>query len=101
LLMWLACLLLFIFLVTSADSAAYVLSMISSGGDPDPAPKRILFWGGLTVLLAAGLLALDSADVNKAVAIAGAIPYAFLLFLQVIAFLRSFVAEIQQKPLKK
>jgi len=98
LLMWLACLLLFVFLVTSADSAAYVLSMISSGGDPDPARNLILFWGGLTVLLAAGLLALDSADVNKAVAIAGAIPYAFLLFLQVIAFLRSIVAEIQQKP---
>jgi len=101
LLMWLACLLLFVFLVTSADSAAYVLSMISSGGDPNPAHKRILFWGGLTVLLAAGLLVLDSADVNKAVAIAGSIPYAFLLFLQVIAFLRSFVAKIQQTRLKQ
>ncbi len=97
--MWMACLLLFIFLVTSADSAAYVLGMISSGGDPNPARSKTLLWGGLTVFLAAGLLALDSADVNKAVAIVGAIPYAILLFLQVLALMRSFAAELRGKKI--
>jgi len=94
---WMVCLLLFIFLVTSADSAAYVLGMLGSGGDPNPARTAIFMWGGLTVLLAAGLLALDSADVNKAVAVVGAIPYAVLLALQVLALLRSFWAELRAK----
>lgn len=97
LMIWMVCLLLFIFLVTSADSAAYVLGMLGSGGNPNPARSAILMWGGLTVLLAAGLLALGSADVNKAVAIVGAIPYAILLALQVLALLRSLCAEQRAK----
>jgi choline-glycine betaine transporter len=93
LLIWMACLLLFVFLVTSADSAAFVLGMLSGGGDPNPSRRSTLLWGSLTLMLAAGLLARDSADVNKAVAIAGAIPYAFLLLLQLLALLRSLMAE--------
>jgi len=87
---YVACILLFVFLVTSADSAAYVMGMLSRNGDPDP-PKRSKFlWGSLTVLLAGGLLARNSADVNKAVAIAGAIPYMLLLMIQVLAWSQSF-----------
>jgi glycine betaine transporter len=88
-----SCLLLFVFLVTSADSAAYVLGMLGSGGNPNPTLRRTLLWGTLTVGLAAGLLARDSADVNKAVAIFGAIPYAFLLLLQILALLRGLWRE--------
>jgi len=94
---WMACLLLFVFLVTSADSAAYVLGMLSEQGNPYPTQRSTLLWGGLTVVLAAGLLARDSADVNKTVAIAGAIPYAFLLLLQVLALIRSLLAELRRK----
>jgi hypothetical protein len=46
--------------------------------------------GGTISHLAGGLLARQSADVNKAVASAGAIPYALLLLLQVLAWARSF-----------
>ena len=91
---YIACILLFIFLVTSADSAAYVMGMLSHKGDPDPPNRSKLLWGGLTVLLAGGLLARNSVDVNKAVAIAGAIPYAVLLVLQVVVWLRSFAATV-------
>jgi glycine betaine transporter len=89
-----ACFLLYIFLVTGADSAAYVMGMLSRNGDPNPPNRSKLLWGCVTVLLAAGLLARQSADVNKTVAIAGAIPYALLLALQVIAWLRSFLAQL-------
>jgi glycine betaine transporter len=87
---YLACVLLFIFLVTGADSASYVMGMLSRDGDPNPPMRHKMVWGGTTVLLAGGLLARQSADVNKAVAIAGAIPYAFLLLLQLVAWTRSF-----------
>jgi glycine betaine transporter len=92
-LIYASCLLLFVFLVTSADSAAYVLGMLGSGGNPNPPRRSTLLWGALTVSLAAGLLARDSADVNKAVAIVGAIPYALLLLLQLLALLRSLWGE--------
>lgn len=86
---WIACVLLFVFLVTSADSAAYVLGMLGHAGDPEPPVRSRLLWGALTVLLAAGLLARASPDVNKSIAIAGAIPYTLLLVLLLIAWLRS------------
>lgn len=92
---YMACILLFVFLVTSADSAAYVMGMLSRKGDPNPPNRGKLLWGSLTVLLAGGLLARQSADVNKAVAIAGAIPYALLLVLQVAAWSRSFVVALR------
>ncbi len=94
---YLACLLLFIFLVTSADSASYVMGMLSCNGDPDPPMRHKMVWGGVTVLLAGGLLARQSADVNKAVAIAGAIPYTLLLVAQVVAWSRSFWQTIVRK----
>jgi len=93
---YMACILLFVFLVTSADSAAYVMGMLSQKGDPDPPNRSKILWGSLTVMLAGGLLARQSADVNKAVAIAGAIPYAVLLLVQVMAWARSFCAALRK-----
>lgn len=93
LLTWTASLLLFVFLVTSADSAAYVLGMLSSGGNPNPANRLKLLWGVLTVLLAGGLLLRNNVDINKAVAIVGAIPFAVILILQLVALLRALAKE--------
>ena len=85
---WIACMLLFLFIVAGADSAAYVLGMLAHRGHPQPPVRSRLLWGTLTVALAAGLLFRDSADVNKSVAIVGAIPYAPLLALLVVVWLR-------------
>ena len=94
---YLTCVLLFVFLVTGADSASYVMGMLSRDGDPDPPMRHKMVWGGVTVLLAGGLLARRSADVNKAVAIAGAIPYTLLLMLQLLAWGRSFWCTVVKK----
>jgi len=94
---YVTCLLLFVFLVTSADSASYVMGMLSRNGDPDPPMRNKIIWGGVTVVLAGGLLARRSPDVNKAVAIAGAIPYTLLLMLQLLAWGRSFWCTLIKK----
>lgn len=94
---YLACFLLFVFLITSADSASYVMGMLSRNGDPDPPMRNKMAWGGVTVLLAGGLLARQSVDVNKAVAIAGAIPYALLLVAQLVGWGRSFWLTLAKK----
>ena len=71
----LAVVMIVVFFVTSADSGAMVLNMLSSNGRDDTPPARRLFWMamiGLTaivLMLAGGLSALQTA------AIAGALPF--------------------------
>lgn len=48
--------LVFIFLVTSADSASYVLAMIAGGGNAHPSRNAKLFWGVALGLMVTGTL---------------------------------------------
>jgi glycine betaine transporter len=92
LLAWTCCLLLFVFMITSADSAAYVLGMLSSG-TPQPTLSHKLGWGAILTLLTAGLLVRDDVDVNKAVAIIGALPFAVFLALQAVGLIRAVLVS--------
>ncbi len=75
---WAALLLLAIFLITSTDSAAYVLGMMSTGGRAVP-PVAIRLLLGALLLLAAGLMAVASVEVVRGMAILGALPYPLIL----------------------
>lgn len=80
---WGSLLLLFLFLVTSADSAAWVMGRLSQ--------LKVPVW---VFSLALGLVALPlvvrgDVDVNKQVAIAGAIPFCLVLGAQLVALLRT------------
>jgi len=75
--------LVFIFLVTSADSGAYVLGMFSSGGRAAPGVAERLFWGVALAGLAAGaILSGEGQRATRAFAVAGAIPLLVLLIWQ-------------------
>jgi glycine betaine transporter len=89
----LALVLVFVFLVTSVDSATYVLGMISSGGESKPPLRHKLAWGITLALLAAALVSSRHVGVIKAVAILGAIPFTVVLLLQTAAFLRVLARE--------
>ncbi len=81
-------LLVFVFLLTSADSGAYVLAMFSSA-KPDPEIAERLYWGGvLAVLTGAALLSEGGQSVTRAFAVTGAIPLTLLLVVQAGAVLR-------------
>lgn len=78
--------LVFTFLVTSADSGAYVLGMFSSGGNPRPPRIQRLFWGlivagitAVTLISGEGLLFLRNASQ------AGAMPYMLIMVFQCVA----------------
>lgn len=74
--------LLFIFLLTSADSGAYVLAMFSAGTSDPPVGER-LFWGSvLAILTAAALIGAVGYSAISAFAVAGAVPLLFLLIAQ-------------------
>jgi glycine betaine transporter len=85
----LAVVLLFVFVVTSVDSATYVLSMMTSEGSMDPPRGRKLTWGLVLAALAAALVWTRDVGAVRAIAISGAIPFTFVLLLQVGAMLRS------------
>jgi glycine betaine transporter len=88
---WIAVVLVFIFIITSVDSAMFVLSMLTSGGTMNPPRNRKLTWGLLLLALTAGLLLGGRASTIRTVAIAGAIPFTFILLLQIAALVRVLV----------
>ena len=91
-------LLLFVFLVTSVDSATFVLAMLTSHGSHNPPRRRKIGWGlGLGALGAAVMLS-DSVDAARAAAVSGAIPFVFILLLQVGGLLRALAADAPAKP---
>lgn len=95
----LALLLIFIFLVTSADSGTFVVSMMTSNGDLNPSNKLKLIWGIIISIITAGTLFTGSVTVAKAMAIAGAIPFSLILILQLIALLRTIRHDKSLQPI--
>ncbi len=85
--------LVFVFLVTSVDSATYVLGMLTSRGSMDPPVARKLGWGVAMGVLAAALIVAERVDVVRAIAILGAIPFTLVMLMQIVALLRSLRDE--------
>jgi glycine betaine transporter len=83
----------FLFLVTSVVSAAFVLSMFSTGGDENPPVRIKLIWG--VILAALGLAMMLAGDVGtvRAIIALGAIAFVFILPLLIIALLKTLKAE--------
>ena len=92
-----AVLLIFIFLVTSADSGTFVLSMMTTNGNLNPPVFHKLVWGVLIAVLTAGTLLSGSTTVAKAMAITGALPFSVILLLQVVGLLRVIRSERPEK----
>jgi glycine betaine transporter len=89
----LALALIFIFLVTSADSGTFVISMMTSEGQLNPRTSLKLAWGAAIALLTLAILLSGSVEVAKAMAIFGAIPFTLILTVQIVAFLRALREE--------
>jgi len=83
------------FFVTSADSATFVLGMMSSNGDLNPSTKRKVIWGTLQSLLALSLM-LGSANGLKmlqTMSIAAAFPFAFVMIFCMVALVKMLRSE--------
>ena len=80
--------LIFIFLVTSADSGTFVISMMTTNGNLNPAVRVKLTWGLIIAAITVGTLATGSVSVAKAMAITGAIPFTIIIILQMAGFVR-------------
>ena len=88
-----ACFLIFVFLVTSADSGTFVLSMMTTRGNLNPPVFHKMVWGVLIAVLTVGVLLTESIFVARAMAIAGALPFSVILLLQIVGFMREIRHE--------
>ena len=91
-------LLLFVFLVTSADSGAYVLAMFTSHSHYIPTIRSRLIWGVVLGLVTA-LMILGNSGINiiKSVAILGGIPYLFIMLWQLVILLHHLLTKTSPK----
>ena len=88
-----ALLLVFIFLVTSVDSATFVLGMLTSRGSLDPPTSRKLGWGISLGLLGGALMLSGNIHAVRAIAVVGAIPFSLIMLIQIVALLRALADE--------
>lgn len=90
----LALFLVFTFLVTSADSSAFVLGMMTSEGSLDPPTRRKLTWGVIIGFLTTStLLSGGGVHVMRAIAIVGAIPFVLIMVGHVLCLFFSLARE--------
>ncbi|MEM7224956.1 MAG: BCCT family transporter [Pseudomonadota bacterium] len=85
----LALILIFVFLVTSADSGTFVVSMMTTNGNLNPDTKTKLMWGIIMSAITFGVLVSGSVSVAKAMAITGAVPFTFIVLIQLVGLFRA------------
>ena len=93
-----AVLLIFIFLVTSADSGTFVLSMMTTNGNLNPPVAHKFVWGILIAAITGATLLSGSVEVARAMAATGAIPFSAILLLQVVGLMRALREDRAEGP---
>ncbi|MDO5016698.1 MAG: BCCT family transporter [Eubacteriales bacterium] len=92
-----AVILLCTFFITSADSATFVLGMLSSGGDLNPHVTLKVIWGLIQSGMAYALLLAGGLQVLQTASIVAAFPFAFVMIFAMV----SFVKALKKDPYTK
>lgn len=93
-----ATLLIITFFVTSADSATFVLGMLSSGGAQNPGTPVKIIWGVLQSSIAAILLFTGGLDGIQTAAILAAAPFAIIMAFMCYSLYRSLSDDSSAVP---
>ncbi|WP_299033264.1 BCCT family transporter [uncultured Pseudokineococcus sp.] len=88
-------LLITIFFVTSSDSGSLVVTMLATGGDPDPARWNRIVWALMSGAVAIGLLLTDGLAALQTGAIVTALPFSFVLIGIMLSLVKAFKRELE------
>ena len=80
-----ATVLVFVFFVTSGDSATLVLGTMSTGGNPNPPNRVKIVWGVLVAAIALSLLLAGGLGAVQTATIVFALPFSVVLVLMAIS----------------
>jgi len=83
----------FLFIVTSVVSAAFVLSMFSTGGNPDPSVRIKLIWGVILGVLGLVMILSDSIDAVRQIIALSASPFVFIVLFLMMCLLKALKKE--------
>lgn len=85
--------LIFIFLITSADSASYIVAQLTDRGSIDPPLAKRLTWGSLIAAICLTLIATGGLRGLQAAAVLAALPFTFLLYAMIWALFRELASD--------
>ena len=86
--------LLLTYLVTSADSAALVVNIISAAGKTERMPARqIIVWGVLMTAMIGALLVAGGLSALQSAMIVGAVPFSVMMVLMVISLFKQLLTQ--------
>ncbi len=88
------------FIITSADSGAFVVDSITSGGKKTPAFQRVI-WAIATGLIAAVLMYGGGLDALQTVVTISGLPFAILLMMMAYSLLSGIKEDYEEKERKK
>jgi choline/glycine/proline betaine transport protein len=94
-----ATLLVITFFVTSADSGALVIDMITSGAAPNPPVWQRIFWAVCAGVVAAVLLLAGGLKALQTAALASALPFAAIMLFICYGLLRALQTENKGLPM--
>jgi glycine betaine transporter len=83
-----------VFFITSADSATYVIGVMSSDGHINPSNKAKVGWGLLCSTIAAMLLLTGGLKAVQTVSFIFSFPFMILMLFMMYAFLREISKEV-------
>lgn len=87
-------LLIVIFLVTSADSATFMMASMTSNGSLNPSNLMKVIWGVLMAAIAGVLLFTGGLDALQTASLISALPFTFIVLLLIVSFLKMIKDEM-------
>ena len=81
------------FFITSANSATFVLGMLTSNGDLNPSGKKQFIWGVVQSLLAIALLLSGGLQALQTASVAAAFPFIFIMLLAIVSLMKALKEE--------
>ncbi|MCG8567339.1 MAG: BCCT family transporter, partial [Desulfobacterales bacterium] len=89
----LAMIIVSIFFITSADSATFVVGMMTSGGSMEPKNGLKIFWGLLCSTIAAMLLLAGGLKAVQSISFVVSFPFMLLMVVMIAAFVKALARE--------
>ena len=90
------------FFTTSANSATFVLGMLSSKGNLNPSNRMKIIWGLLQSLIALALMMAGGLNMLQTISIVAAFPFAFVMVAGCISLVKALKKEkVEPKMLVK
>ncbi|NLK58121.1 MAG: BCCT family transporter [Tissierellia bacterium] len=97
-----AIILLFTFFITSANSATFVLGMLTQHGDLEPDNKRKTVWGILQAALALSLMigSANGLQMLQTISIIAAFPFTFIMLFTMVALYKALQTDESLKTVQ-